>query len=319
MKILLTGGAGYVGSHGVYALIEAGHEVVVVDNLVTGHREHVHPQAKFYHGSIHDYLFLTEVMKKEAPQGVIHYAAYSLVGESMINPHKYYDNNVSGTNTLLKAMTDCGIKHLVFSSTAATYGDAKTMPITEDTPTQPTNVYGETKLAMEKMIHWHGQATGLSYVSLRYFNVAGGHESGEIFEKHDPETHLIPLVLQVAKGQRPHIQVFGNDYPTKDGTCVRDYIHVMDLAQAHILAMAYLIKGGESTICNLGNGAGFTVQEIIETARKVTGHPIPAVMSPRRAGDPAELVASSEKAKKVLGWKPQFVDIEAMIRSAYVR
>ncbi|MTL35968.1 UDP-glucose 4-epimerase GalE, partial [Turicibacter sanguinis] len=284
MKVLVTGGAGYIGSHAVYALIEQGHDVVVVDNLVTGHRGDVHPEATFYHGSIADYRFMTEVLRKELVDGVIHFAAYSLVGESMTNPFKYYDNNMSGTNVLLKAMEDCGVKNIVFSSTAATYGEAQNIPILETDPTNPTNVYGETKLAMERMINWYHKAHDTNYVSLRYFNVAGAHESGLIGEKHDPETHLIPIILQVASGRREAINVFGDDYETADGTCIRDYIHVCDLAEAHILAMQYLVNGGESTICNLGNGEGFSVLEMIEAAREVTNHPIPAIISPRRAG-----------------------------------
>lgn len=317
MKILVTGGAGYIGSHGVYALIDAGHEVVVVDNLSTGHRGDVHPQATFYHGDSGDYPFMRTVLENEQPVGVIHYAAASLVGESMADPYKYYANNVAGTNTLLKAMADSGIKHLVFSSTAATYGEATTMPLTETTPTQPTNTYGETKLAMERMIDWHRKANGPSYVSLRYFNVAGAHPSGVIYEKHDPETHLIPLVLQVAAGQRKAIGIYGDDYPTPDGTCIRDYIHVMDLAQAHLSAMDYLVSGGESTICNLGNGQGFSVLAIVEAARRVTGHRIPAVVSPRRAGDPPQLIAASDKAKALFGWEPRYTDIEAIIATAW--
>jgi UDP-glucose 4-epimerase len=258
------------------------------------------------------------VLSTEKPNGIIHYAAFSLVGESMKNPYKYYNNNVSGTNTLVKVMADCGIKHIVFSSTAAVYGDAEIMPITESTATNPTNAYGETKLTMEKMISWHGKASGITYISLRYFNVAGAYPTGEIYEKHDPETHLIPIVLQVAEGTRKQVNVFGNDYPTKDGTCIRDYIHVMDLAQAHILAIEYLIKGGESTVCNLGNGEGFSVLEILKAAREVTGHEIPAVISPRRAGDPATLIASSQKAKELLGWEPKHTNIKDIIKSAYI-
>jgi len=317
MKVLVTGGAGYIGSHAVYALIQQGHEVVVVDNLVTGHRQDIHPDAKFYHGSIGDYRFLVDVLRQEAVDGVIHFAAYSLVGESMTNPFKYYDNNMSGTNVLLKAMTDCDVSHLVFSSTAATYGDVQNIPILETDPTIPTSVYGETKLAMERMIDWYHGAHALNYVSLRYFNVAGAHPSGLIGEKHDPETHLIPIILQVAAGKREVINIFGTDYATEDGTCIRDYIHVMDLAQAHILAIQYLINGGESTICNLGNGEGFSVLEVIEAAREVTGHKIPAVVSPRRAGDPAKLIASSQRANEVLGWTPQHPSIKEMIRSAW--
>jgi len=317
MKILVTGGAGYIGSHTVYALVEAGHEVVVVDNLVTGHRCDVHPEATFYYGNIGDYQFMSDVFRKEQVDGVIHFAAYSLVGESMMEPYKYYENNVSATNRLLAAMADCGVKHLVFSSTAATYGDVETVPITEALPTNPTSTYGETKLTMEKMIAWHGQATGMTAVALRYFNVAGAHPSGAIWEKHEPETHLIPIVLDVAAGKRQAISVFGDDYGTKDGTCVRDYIHVCDLAQAHILAMEYLLAGGVSSVCNLGNGAGFSVREIIEVARTVTGQPIPEAVATRRAGDPAVLIASSERAQEILGWTPQYEDVEAIIRSAW--
>ncbi|AMC09025.1 UDP-glucose 4-epimerase GalE [Turicibacter sp. H121] len=317
MKVLVTGGAGYIGSHAVYALIEQGHEVVVVDNLVTGHRQDVHKDATFYHGSIADYRFMTEVLRKEKVDGVIHFAAYSLVGESMTNPYKYYDNNMSGTNVLLKAMVDCGVNNIVFSSTAATYGEAQNIPILETDPTNPTNVYGETKLAMERMINWYHKAHGTNYVSLRYFNVAGAHPSGLIGEKHDPETHLIPIILQVASGRREAINVFGDDYDTADGTCIRDYIHVCDLAEAHILAMQYLVNGGDSTICNLGNGEGFSVLEMIEAAREVTNHPIPAIISPRRAGDPAKLIASSAKAQEILGWTPKHPAVKDMIASAW--
>ena len=305
MKVLVTGGAGYIGSHAVYALIEQGHDVVVVDNLVTGHRGDVHPNATFYHGNIGDYRFMTEVLRKENVDGVIHFAAYSLVGESMTNPYKYYDNNMSGTNVLLKAMVDCGVQNIVFSSTAATYGEAQNIPILETDPTNPTNVYGETKLAMERMINWYHKAHETNYVSLRYFNVAGAHPSGLIGEKHDPETHLIPIILQVASGRREAINVFGDDYDTADG------------AEAHILAMQYLVNGGESTICNLGNGEGFSVLEMIEAAREVTNHPIPAVISPRRAGDPAKLIASSKKAQDILGWTPKHPEVKEMIASAW--
>lgn len=328
MKILVTGGAGYIGSHAVYTLIEAGHQVVVVDNLVTGHKKDVHKEATFYHGSIGDYRFMVETLKKENVDGVIHFAAYSLVGESMENPFKYYENNVASTNVMLAAMQACGVKHLVFSSTAATYGNVNAATaatygnvdvalITEDMPTIPTNTYGQTKLAMEQMISWYSVANGMSYVALRYFNVAGAHPSGIIFEKHDPETHLIPLILQVAAGERAQISIFGDDYPTADGTCIRDYIHVMDLAEAHVLAMEYLIKGGDNLICNLGNGEGFSVKEVVEAAREVTHHPIPAEISPRRAGDPAKLIASSARAQKVLGWTPKNPEIKAIIESAW--
>ena len=317
MKILVTGGAGYIGSHAVYALIEQGHDVVVVDNLVTGHRSDVHPKAKFYYGNIGDYHFMLDTLQKEQVDGVIHFAASSLVGESMTNPHKYYENNVSATNQLLAAMATCGVKNIVFSSTAATYGDVDVDLITEDIQTLPTNTYGQTKLAMEQMISWYGVANGLRHVALRYFNVAGAHPSGAIFEKHDPETHLVPIILEVAAGARAQISIFGDDYNTPDGTCIRDYIHVMDLAAAHILAMQYLIDGGKNVTCNLGNGAGFSVLEMVEAARAVTGHPIPAVIAERRAGDPAKLIASSQKAKEILGWEPQFVDVKTIIESAW--
>ena len=248
---------------------------------------------------------------------MIHFAANSLVGESMMNPLKYYDNNLCGTKVLLEAMVAHNVRKIVFSSTAATYGEPVNIPILETDPAHPTNTYGETKLAMERMFHWVGKAHGLRYVSLRYFNACGAHKSGKIGEMHQPETHLIPIILQVPLGKRKSVSIYGEDYDTRDGTCVRDYIHVTDLAQAHILAVEYLNRGGESDIFNLGNGVGFTVKEVIECARKVTGHPIPAISAPRRAGDPAQLVASSEKAKNILGWNPQYDDLETIIASAW--
>ena len=275
MRILVLGGAGYIGSHTVYELVDAGYEVIVVDNLLTGFKEAVHPQAKFYEGDIRDKKFLDNILSKEKIDGVIHFAASSQVGESMKNPLKYYNNNLCGTEVLLESMVEHGIDKIVFSSTAATYGEPESIPILETDRTLPTNCYGETKLSMEKMFKWTSKAYNLRYVSLRYFNACGAHPNGKIGEAHNPETHLIPLVLQVPNGKREYISVFGNDYDTKDGTCVRDYIHVNDLAQAHILAMEYLSKGGESNIFNLGNGVGFTVKEVIETARKVTNHTIP--------------------------------------------
>lgn len=318
MAILVLGGAGYIGSHTVYALKEQGEDVVVIDNLETGYREAVHPQARFYEGDIRDREFLDQVFEQEKEiRAVIHFAANSQVGESMEKPLKYYDNNLCGTKVLLEAMVDHDIKHIVFSSTAATYGEPERIPILETDRTEPVNTYGETKLSMEKMFKWVGRAHGLHYVSLRYFNACGAHISGQIGEAHNPETHLIPLILQVPLGQRKAITVFGEDYDTKDGTCIRDYIHVTDLAQAHILAVEYLMKGNDSNIFNLGNGVGFTVKEVIETARKVTGHPIPAEMAKRRAGDPAQLIASSEKAKSVLGWKPEYADLETIIKTAW--
>ena len=317
MKILVLGGAGYIGSHTVSELVDAGEEVVIADSLETGHIEAVNPKAKFYQGDIRDKKFIDSVFDNEKIDAVIHFAANSLVGESMTNPLKYYDNNLYGTKVLLQSMVEHDVKKIVFSSTAATYGEPESIPILESDKTEPTNPYGETKLSMEKMMKWTDVAHGVHYVALRYFNACGAHVSGEIGEAHNPETHLIPLILQVPNGQRESISIFGDDYDTKDGTCVRDYIHVTDLAQAHILAVKYLMDGGKSDVFNLGNGVGFTVKEVIETARKVTGHPIPAVISPRRGGDPAKLIASSEKAKSILGWKPEHADLEEIIATAW--
>src|SRR5690625_394967 len=273
MSVLVLGGAGYVGSHAVYQLIDQGKDVVVIDNLQTGHEKSIHPDAIFYQGDIRDIDFLRQVFDHESIESVIHFAANSLVGESMEIPLEYYDNNVYGTQVLLQAMAEFGVKKIVFSSTAATYGEPKTVPITEDMDTNPTSTYGETKLTMEKMMNWTEQAYGIKFVSLRYFNVAGARESGEIGEDHNPETHLIPIILEVALGKRPHITIFGDDYDTPDGTCIRDYIHVEDLIQAHLLALDYLSKG-ESNIFNLGSNQGFSVKEMIDTARKVTGKEI---------------------------------------------
>ena len=315
--ILVLGGAGYIGSHTVYELIDNGYDVVVADNLETGFRKAVHPKARFYQGDIRNKEFCDHVFSSEKIDAVIHFAANSQVGESMVNPLKYYDNNLGGTRTMLQSMIEHGVKYIVFSSTAATYGEPRSVPILESDPTEPTNPYGETKLAMEKMFKWVGAAHGIRFVSLRYFNACGAHESGKIGEAHAPESHLIPLILQVPNGQREFISIFGGDYPTKDGTCVRDYIHVTDLAQAHILAAQYLMDGGKSDVFNLGNGVGFTVKEVVEVARAVTGHPIPARIVERRAGDPAQLIASSEKAKKILGWNPQHAELEEIVASAW--
>lgn len=317
MKVLVLGGAGYIGSHTVKALCEENIDVVVADNLVTGHIEAVDSRAKFYKGDIRDINFLDDLFSKEKIDAVIHFAAYSLVGESVTDPLKYYDNNLCGTKVLLESMVKNNVDKIVFSSTAATYGEPENIPILESDRTEPTNPYGETKLSMEKMFKWTANAHGLRFVSLRYFNACGADESGKIGEAHNPETHLIPIILQVPNGQREFVSIFGNDYPTKDGTCIRDYIHVTDLAQAHILAVKYLMNGGNSDIFNLGNGIGFSVREVIETARKVTGHPIPVKDVERRAGDPAQLIASSEKAKKVLGWKPEHDSLEEIIASAW--
>ncbi len=317
MTILVLGGAGYIGSHTAYELIDKGEDVVIADNLQTGYQEAVHPKARFYKGDIRDKAFLDNLFKNEKIDAVIHFAANSLVGESMTKPLKYYDNNLYGTMVLLQSMVENSIDKIVFSSTAATYGEPENIPILESDKTEPTNTYGETKLSMEKMFKWVSKAHNLRYVSLRYFNACGAHISGEIGEAHNPESHLIPIILQVPNGKRESVSIFGDAYPTKDGTCIRDYIHVTDLAQAHILAVEYLRKGNPSNIFNLGNGIGFSVKEVIDTARKVTNHPIPAVISPRRAGDPAQLIASSEKAKSILGWRPEHADLEEIIATAW--
>ncbi len=317
MSILVLGGAGYIGSHTVHALIEAGRDVVVADNLVTGHRAAVHPKARLYEGDLSDRAFLDRLLERESIDGVIHFAAYSLVGESVSNPLKYYRNNLCGTEVLLEALVAHGVERIVFSSTAATYGEPERIPILESDRTQPTNPYGETKLSMEKMIRWTGRAHNLRYVALRYFNACGALPDGSIGEDHQPETHLIPIVLQVALGWRERLDIFGGDYPTPDGTCVRDYIHVCDLADAHIRALTYLEQGGQSDVFNLGNGVGFSNLQVVETARAVTGHPIPSSIEARRPGDPATLVASSEKAARVLGWQPRYTDLGEIIATAY--
>lgn len=318
MNVLVLGGAGYIGSHTVYELIDNGHNVSIIDNLETGYKQAVHPKAKFYEGDLRNKDFLNSVFKELSNiDCVIHFAANSLVGESMENPLKYYDNNLLGTKVLLEVMLENKVKNIVFSSTAATYGEPENIPILETDNTNPTNTYGETKLAMEKMFKWVSKAHDLKYVSLRYFNACGAIQGANIGEAHNPETHLIPIILQVANGTRDKISIFGDDYPTKDGTCIRDYIHVTDLAQAHILAMEYLLRGGESDIFNLGNGFGFTVKEVIQTTEKVIGKKINSVIANRRAGDPAVLVASSDKAKNVLGWKPKFDSLEYIVESAW--
>ncbi len=317
MAILVLGGAGYIGSHTVWELCEAGRDVVVADNLQTGFKEAVHPKARFYKLDIRDREALDVLFQAEKIDGVIHFAACSQVAESMRDPLKYYDNNLHGTMVLLSAMVAHGVDKIVFSSTAATYGEPERVPILETDRTQPTNTYGETKLSMEKMMGWCSKAHGLRYVALRYFNACGAHPSGKIGEAHDPETHLIPIILQVPNGQREKLTIYGEDYPTPDGTCIRDYIHVTDLAQAHILALDYLMDGGENNVFNLGNGVGFSNKEVVDVARAVTGHPIPAQIGPRRPGDPARLVASSEKAKTVLGWDPQYADLNTIISTAW--
>lgn len=316
MAVLVTGGAGYIGSHTVAELLARGEEVVIVDSLETGHQEAV-LGGTLHIGDIRDSAFLDSVFAKHSIDAVIHFAAYSLVGESMSNPAKYYDNNVHGTLVLLEAMHKHHVSRIVFSSTAATYGEPERTPIQETEATNPTNVYGETKLTMERMMRWFDQAHDIRYVSLRYFNAAGAHENGKIGEDHRPETHLIPLVLQTALGQRKEMKVFGSDYPTPDGTCIRDYIHVSDLADAHVLAVEYLRGGGRSDVFNLGSGNGFSVLEVIQTAERVTGRSIPTVTEERRAGDPAVLIASADKAKSILGWSPKRDDLNVLIESAW--
>ncbi|RED56750.1 UDP-glucose 4-epimerase GalE [Cohnella lupini] len=316
MAVLVTGGAGYIGSHAVAALLEQGEQVVIVDNLYQGHRNAI-LGGKLYEGDLRDADFLAKVFQENDIDGVIHFAANSLVGESMKDPGKYYHNNVYGTLCLLEQMQKAGVSRIVFSSTAATYGEPERVPIDEFDRTLPTNTYGETKLAMEKMIRWFDVAHGIKFVSLRYFNAAGAHESGKIGEDHSPETHLVPLVLQVALGQREHISVFGDDYDTEDGTCIRDYVHVSDLADAHILALGRLRKGEDSAIYNLGSGNGYSVKQVIDVSRKVTGHSIPAAIEPRRAGDPAVLIASSDRARKELGWTPRRDKLEDIVTSAW--
>ncbi|MBQ4897809.1 UDP-glucose 4-epimerase GalE [Paenibacillus sp. Marseille-P2973] len=316
MAILVTGGAGYIGSHTVAELLDKGKEVVVIDNLQSGHRGAL-LGGKLYEGDLRDKELLAKLFAENEIEAVIHFAANSLVGESMQNPVKYYDNNVYGTLCLLEAMDAANVRKIVFSSTAATYGEPDKVPIEETDPTQPTNVYGETKLMMERMMSWFDKVLGIKYVALRYFNAAGAHESGRIGEDHNPESHLIPLILQTALGQRDSIKVFGDDYNTPDGTCVRDYIHVGDLADAHMRAVDYLIGGGDSNVFNLGNGQGFSVKEVIAKVKEVTGRDFPVVLSPRREGDPAILIASSDKARTVLGWEPTRNKLDDIIRSAW--
>lgn len=317
MSILVCGGAGYIGSHTVYKLIEQGKDVVIVDNLQSGHMDAVHPKAKFYKGDIRDSEILDKIFTENNIECVVHFAANSLVGESMVKPLLYFNNNVYGMQILLESMVKHNIKNIVFSSTAAVYGEPKRIPILEDDDTCPTNTYGETKLTMEKMMKWCNKAYGINYVALRYFNAAGSLGDGTIGEDHNPETHLIPLILQVPLKKREAITIFGTDYNTPDGTCLRDYIHVLDLADAHIKAVEYLKDGNESNVFNLGNGVGFSVKEMIKAAEEVTNQDINVILGDRRAGDPAQLIASSEKARTVLGWTPKYTDVKQIINDAW--
>jgi UDP-glucose 4-epimerase len=314
MRVLVTGGAGYIGSVVTEQLIADGSQVFVYDNLSKGHREAVVPGAELVEAELSDSSTLKQILHDRKIEAVIHMAASSLVGESVENPNKYYRNNVTAGLVLLEAMLACDVKRLVFSSTAATYGEPESQPIEESAATNPTNPYGETKLAFEHALKWYDSAYALRYASLRYFNAAGATEN--CGEDHDPETHIIPITLQAAAGKRPRVEIYGEDYPTPDGTCVRDYIHVIDLARAHIQALDALSEG--SRVYNLGcGGAGYSVQEVIETARQVTGRDIPTNVGPRRPGDPATLVASSDKIKTQLGWQPQFQDLGLIVESAW--
>ena len=313
MRILVTGGAGYIGSVVVEELLASGHGAIVYDNLSQGHRDAVLPGAEFIQGEILDRQTLESALKKHKIDAVIHMAASSIVGESSQNPAKYYSNNLVASLALLEAMRAAGVSRLVLSSTAAVYGESEKPLIDESDPTCPTNPYGDTKLAFERTCHWYEQAYGMRFVSLRYFNAAGATKfSGE---RHDPETHLIPIVLQAAAHLRPYVEIYGDDYPTPDGTCVRDYIHVSDLARAHVLALEYMERS--SGFFNLGCGGGRSVMEVVEAARKVTGREIPVRIGPRRLGDPAVLVASSEKIKRELGWAPEKQDLQIIVASAW--
>ncbi len=316
MNVLVTGGAGYIGSHTVKALVEAGHHVVVFDDLSTGHRASV-AGVPFVQGDVTRREDLLDALKRYSIDAVMHFAAKSLVGESMQDPAKYYVNNVAGGVTLLEALREAGVETIIFSSTAAVYGEPESIPIPEEHPLRPTSVYGRTKLMFEQMLEDYRRVYGLRYAALRYFNAAGADPGGQIGEDHDPETHLIPIVLQAALGQREAVTIFGTDYDTPDGTCIRDYIHVTDLADAHVLALEALKAGGPGGVYNLGNGNGFSVRQVIEAAERVVGAKIPVKEGDRRAGDPAVLVASSEKARRELGWKPRFTDLDEIVRTAW--
>ncbi|MCX7841775.1 MAG: UDP-glucose 4-epimerase GalE [Clostridia bacterium] len=318
MAVLVTGGAGYIGSHTVAELLDRKEDVVIVDNLENGHKKAAEAiGAKLVVGDLRNREFLKDFFKKHDIEAVIHFAAYIEAGESVAEPLKHYNNNVVSTLNLLSEMKEAGVKKIVFSSTAATYGNPESIPIKESDRTLPINPYGETKLSVEKALKWSDNAYGIKYIALRYFNAAGAHMSGKIGEDHSPETHLIPIVLQVASGKRSEIKLFGSDYETKDGYCVRDYIHVTDLAQAHVLALDHLRSNETSNVFNLGNGRGFSNKEVVEIAREVTGRTIKAIDAPRRPGDPAVLVASSEKAMKELGWKPRYGELSKIIETAW--
>src|SRR6266851_5728960 len=317
MRVLVTGGAGYIGSVVADELLQAGHDVVVFDNLSRGHRQAVPKNAELVVGDLADRDGLDQLLRSSAIDAVMHFAALIEAGESMRAPEEFFRNNTSNALTLLGAMLAAGVKRFVFSSTAALYGNPDRTPIEEDDPVHPTNAYGESKLLVERMLGWFHQIHGLRYASLRYFNAAGASRPDQ-GEAHQPETHLIPRILQVALGRAEHVKIFGTDYPTRDGTCIRDYIHVSDLARAHLLALEALgLENSSRLIYNLGNGQGFSVREVVVVARQVTGHPMPVIESPRRAGDPAVLIASSEKIRRELGWQPRFPDLKAIVESAW--
>jgi len=315
MAVLVTGGAGYIGSVTVELLRSRGHEVVVLDNLAYGHRGALEADVPFYEGNVGDTELVKKIVAEHHVESCVHFAAYAYVGESVTDPAKYFENNTVQTNVLLNALIDSNVKQFVFSSTCATYGDPVSIPIDETHPQKPVNPYGWSKFMTERILESYDAAYGLKFVALRYFNASGA--TARCGEHHDPETHLIPNVLNAADGTLPFVSVFGNDYATPDGTCVRDYIHVADLGDAHLRALDLLSNGGDSTHLNLGNGVGFSVLEVIEAARKVTGKPIEARMEPRRAGDPSHLIADASKALEVLGWEPKFKNIEAIIKTAW--
>lgn len=315
--ILVSGGAGYIGSHTVRVLLEQGYKPVVLDSLVTGHRQSVPSDVPFIQGDIADSRLVKEIVKREKISAVIHFAARSLIGESVAKPDLYFDENTAKTNRFVSALIASGVKRIVFSSTAATYGIPEEVPIPESSPTNPINPYGLSKLMIEQSFSWLEKAYGLEWMALRYFNAAGAALDGSLGEHHIPETHLIPLVLKTGLGQREAIQIFGTDYPTPDGTCIRDYIHVLDLARAHVLALEALERGIGSGVFNVGTGSGYSVREVIETARQVTGRMIPVVESPRRPGDPDQLVAKVERIHALLGWTPQYSSLEQIIASAW--
>jgi UDP-glucose-4-epimerase GalE len=314
--VLVTGGAGYIGSHAAKALAKAGYVPVTYDNLVYGHREAVR-WGPFVEGDLADKARVLEALRRYEVGAVMHFAAFAYVGESMTKPQLYFHNNVGSTLTLLDAMLEADVRRIVFSSTCATYGIPDKVPMDEATPQRPINPYGETKLMMERALYWYGQAYGIASVSLRYFNAAGADPEGEIGEAHDPETHLIPLVLDAALGRRADVQVFGTDYETRDGTAIRDYIHVADLADAHVKAIQYLERGGATTAINLGTGAGHTVREVIEAVERITGRKVPRREVDRRAGDPPALVADAGRAEAVLGWRPRMSDLDSIVRTAW--